>query len=320
MNGKRKRPGNKRSSYRCLSSSDLRSVRKNFDMRYIVSKEALNQNIALAQSLIGLRKLSLIFKEYYEHLFPLVSQHPTGDIFAINLQGSICYALGMANEKNKGALVNNIMDAKSLHDKGINRLYIPIDTYDGREGLPVYEAKLLAEAIHEFFGKKTTATGLVTNGCINDFHLQTKDEWVTLWSVLGNHLTGLSVGGSYWLDKAKDLPEFVKDVRIGRFMLFGYIPYSDKKYGRNCMVAECNVIGVNLTQHKVMVDLGDAYCDPAQCVPCNKDMVFVESSSNYALYFTPQASRYYIGQRLLFIPNYKHSSALARLKVRYDYE
>lgn len=289
-------------------------------MRYIVFREILNQNIEVAQSLIGVRKLSLMFKEYYEHLFSLVDQHPTGDIFAINLQDSICYALGMANEKSKGALVNNIMDAKTLHDKGLSQFYIPIDTYDGREGLSVYEAKLLAEAIHEFLDNKTVVTGLITNGCINDRHLQTKDEWDTLWSVFESLLTGLSVGGSYWLDKAKDLPEFVKDVRVGRFMLFGHIPYSDKKYGRNCMVVEGNVLGVNLSQQKVMVDLGDAYCDPAQCLPNNEDLVFTESSSNYALYYTPQVSRYYIGQRLLFTPNYKHSSALARLKVHYDYE
>lgn len=289
-------------------------------MRYIVSREILNQNIDSAQTMIGSRRLSLMFKEYYERLYLLVDQHPTGDIFAINLQDSICYALGMANEKNKGALVNNIMDVKALHDKGMSQFYIPIDTYDGREGLPVYEAKLLAEAIHEFIGKKTLVTGMVTNGCINDLHLKTKEEWKEMWSAFGNHLTGLSVGGSYWLDKAKDLPEFVRDVRIGRFMLFGYIPYSDKKYGRNCMVVEGNVLGVNLRQQKVMVDLGDAYCDPVQCVPYNEDLVFTESSSNYALYTTPQASRYYIGQRLLFTPNYKHSSALARLEVQYDYE
>lgn len=289
-------------------------------MRYIVSREILNRNIDAAQTLIGLRKLSLMFKEYYERLFPLISKRPTGEIFSINLKDSVCYALGKSNEKNKSALVNNIMDVKLLYEKGMSQFYIPIDTYDGREGLPVYEAKLLAEAIHEFFGNKTLVTGMVTNGCINDLHLKTKEEWNDLWSAFGNHLTGLSVGGSYWLDKVKDLPEFVTDVRIGRFMLFGYIPYSNKEYGRNCMVIEGNVLGVNLRQQKVMVDIGDAYCDPVQCVPYNEDLVFTESSSNYAMYTTPQASRYYIGQRLLFTPNYKHSSALARLEVQYDYE
>lgn len=289
-------------------------------MRYVVSRETLNRNIDTAQTMIGSRRLSLMFKEYYERLYSLVDHKPSGDIFSIHLLGSVCYALGMANENNKGALVNNIIDVKSLHDKGMSEFYIPIDTYDGREGLSIYEAKLLAESIHELIDKKIEVKGMVTNGCINELRLNSKEEWHNVWSAFDNHLTGISVGGSYWLDKVNELPEFVRDVRVGRFMLFGYIPYSDKKYGENCMVVEGNVLGVNLRQKKVMVDLGDAYCDPMQCEPYNEDLIFTESSSNYALFATPQVSRYYIGQRLLFRPNYKHSSALARLEVQYDYE
>ena len=86
------------------------------------------------------------------------------------------------------------------------------------------------------------------------------------------------------------------------------------------MVIEGNVLGVNLNSGKVMVDLGDAYCDPNQCKPYNQDLKLSDTSSNYAMYSTPNAGNYYLGQRLLFTPNYGHSSALSRLNIHFDYE
>lgn len=270
--------------------------------------------------MIGLRRLSLMFKEYYEQLYVLIDSMPTGDIFSVNIPNSICYALGMANDQNKGAVVNNLLDVKALHEKGMRTFYIPIDTLDGREGLSVYEARMLAESIHALIDKNAIVMGLITNGCINDKHIQSKNEWEEMWQAFNDNLSSLSVGGSYWLNKVELLPPFVKDIRIGRFMLFGFLPYSAETPGKNCMVVEGQVLGVNLSQHKIMVDMGDAYCDPTQCEPYKHDLTLTDVSSNYALYSTPNVGNFYVGQRLLFTPNYKHSSALSKLNVKFDYE
>lgn len=245
---------------------------------------------------------------------------PTGEIFSVNIPASICYALSMATDKNKGAVVNNILEVKALYEKGMRDFYIPINTLDEREGLSVYEARLLAESIHTLIDTSIGVMGMVTNGCINDRHFQSKQEWEYVWLAFDNHLLGLSVGGSYWLNKVEQLPSFVKDIRIGRFMLFGFLPYSAETPGKNCMVVEGQVLGVNLSQHKIMVDMGDAYCDPTQCEPYKYDLTLTDVSSNYALYSTPNAGNFYVGQRLLFTPNYKHSSALSKLNVKFDYE
>lgn len=289
-------------------------------MRYIVSREILNRNISVAQSLIGQRTLSLMFKEYYESLYSEKMFSPTGEIFSVNLPGSICYALGKAGAGNKGALVNVLSDAKSLYDKGVHLFYVPIDAHDGREGLSIYEARLLTDSIHQFLGEDVEVRGMITNGCVNSFHIEKREEWIDLWQAFEGHITGLSVGGSYWLDKTCELPDFVNDIRIGRFMLFGYIPYSDKEYGKNSMVLEGIVLGVNLSNHTVMVDIGDAYCDPSQCEPYQKDLSFYNTSSNYALFRSNSQNKYFIGQKLYFTPNYKHSSALARINVKFNYE
>ena len=289
-------------------------------MRYIISLEKLNKNILIAQFLIGAKSLSLMFKEYYEEIYYQLNNNYNSDIFGINIPESICYAIGRATHHNKGAVVNNLTDVANLHFSGMRLFYIPIDTTDGREGMSVYEASQLARNIHNFVDSSITIMGLVTNGCINNNHIKKQEDWYDIWSAFDGHLKGVSVGGSFWLNKHNILPEFVNDVRIGRFMLFGIIPYSEDNIGQNCMTIEGNVLGVNLSNNKVIVDLGDAYCDPEQCKPNNDDFILSDISSNYALYYTPKASMYYIGQRLLFTPSYQHSSALSKLNVRFDYE
>lgn len=261
-----------------------------------------------------------MFKEYYEDIYSGARIAPTGDIFSIRIPGSICYALGKATQVNRGALVNNILDVKALHDKGMNLFYIPIDTYDFREGLSVYEARLLAESIHKVIDEDIELRCMVTNGCINDHRLNSKRQWLDLWSSLGNHISSISVGGSFWLNKTSELPDFVSDIRIGRFMLFGFVPYCDDVIGKNSLVLEGTVLGVYPDRARVIIDLGDAYCDPSQCVPYDLGLKLDSSSSNYAVFTYPSVGKYYIGQKVLFTPNYRHSSALARLDVHYDYE
>ena len=259
-------------------------------MRYIVSKQTLNTNIKLAQQMVGKRKLSLIFKEYCEHLVPLLDERPSGELFSIGVEDSVCYALGLANSRNKAAMVNTLASASFLYEHGMKCFYIPIDTGDEREGLLVKDAASLAASIHEYLSPDIVIRGMITNGCINDVHFKRVTEWYDMWGYLVNHFVSLSVGGSYWLDKADQLPFCVEDVRIGRFMLFGYIPFSDKRPGGNCLTVESEVLNVNPRNGKVLLDLGDAYCEPSMCVPHNKDLVLEDVSSNYAVFKSASAS------------------------------
>ena len=47
-------------------------------------------------------------------------------------------------------------------------------------------------------------------------------------------------------DKIERLPDFISDVRIGEYMLFGTIPYNEDEYklGRNGIELSTKVIGV----------------------------------------------------------------------------
>ncbi len=288
-------------------------------MRYIVSKDKLNKNIAMAQSMIGQRKLSLIFKEYYEQLHDLVSEPLSGNIFSVNIPNSICYAIGLFNKNNKGAVVNNLYDCQCLYDLGKRIFYLPVDSTDGREGLPVYDAKELSYQIKSIF-PDAEVRGMITNGCINDNHFKDTNEWFGFWNEFNGTIKELSVGGSYWLNKSYLLPDFVSDIRIGRFFLFGFIPYDQLQIGHNCIKAQGTVLGINKPLKKILTDLGDAYCDPAKLYPNNRDLKLSDISSNYATFTTSEVENYRIGQKLMFDSNYKHSSAFARLNVTFDYE
>ena len=289
-------------------------------MRYIVSKDTLNNNVRLAQQMVGQHRLSLIFKEYYEQLASLLVVPPTGEIFSVGIKNSVCYALGLATKRNKAALVNTIGDVHRLRYSGICQFYIPIDTGDEREGLPLKEASCLADTIRKEYGYGVSIKGMVTNGCINDSHPKSRKEWDSVWRAIHQNVESLSVGGSFWLDKSEQLPDYVSDVRIGRFMLFGYIPYSSERPAKPCLKLESVVLGINKNAGKIMLDMGDAYCDPLQCIPCEEGLSLMDTSSNYAVFRTDDTSKYEIGQKLLFIPEYRHSAALARINVKFDNE
>lgn len=277
-------------------------------MRVEIDIAKIRHNISKAKSLTN-SSISLMFKDFYEDIY----RH-LGDvdcrIFSKNIDGSICYSLFNAQARHQGCFVTTYGDFVSNYTiNGIREFYIPVNANDNREGLSVEEAKTLCREIKSY-DSSTTLYGALTSGCLDEKH-PTREEMQNIWQSLSEYINSLSVGGSFWLAKG-DMPNYVRDIRIGEYMLFGTIPYDNNegRLGENAIKIKSRVIGVYPERNQLIIDCGYSLADVKNCTLNKKGLRFVNTSSEYSI-FEIQDCDIKIGDEIELIPDYK---SLVKLK------
>lgn len=282
-------------------------------MKVVIKTDALLSNIQKA-SMLSNKPISLMFKDFYEDVYPGIKDKIDNKIFSLNIEGSVCYSLGKAQTVHSGAIVTSVADAwRYSRECGINEFYIPIDAYDEREGLCVYDASCLAQDIKSLFDAKLY--GMITCGCMNERHPYT-DNLAAIWEALKDDVLSISLGGSFWLGKDMKLPDFISDLRIGEYFLFGTIPFHRDNYkqGDNGIEIHSKVVAVYPERNKLLIDCGYAMADIDKSVITggHNELQYVDSSSEYSIFYTQKASSYKKGDIVKFVPNYK-----SLVKLRY---
>lgn len=274
-----------------------------------INTRAILGNIEKAKSIVN-RPISLMFKDFYEDIYSHIGE--TGcKIFSKNLEGSICYSLFNSKAKHSGCFVTKDTDFMvSLCSCNIDEFYIPINANDNREGLSLKDAVRLCEFIKCHRSYPVKLYGVITSGCLNEKH-PSIDELDEIWSAVSPYMEGLSIGGSFWLAK-QNLPDYVSDIRIGEYMLFGTIPYDSTKelLGHNSIKIKASVIGVYPERTQIIVDCGYSLADVKDCTVHHQGLKYVDSSSEYTI-FELDGCKMNIGEEVEITPNYK---SLVKLK------
>jgi len=280
-------------------------------MRLKIYQQKLNDNIERAKSMVS-TEVSLMFKDFYSYMHPLVNETFKGDIFGMDIPGSVCYSVGKCGKHNSGAIVTTAADAFRCMAIGVSRFYIPIDAEDNREGLCISSAYELASLLREF--EKVEVYGLITSGCLNEKH--PSDERLDfIWRSLKDVITSISLGGSYWLDRGFSLPGFVRDVRIGEYMIFGTIPFVEDKgrFGECSVEIESEIVGVYPERSQFIIDCGYSLAEPDKCVMNGMGAYFCDCSSEYSMFLKDDGVKdLHVGMKVSMRPNYK-----SLVKLRY---
>ena len=283
-------------------------------MKVIIYTYRIVENIKKAETLVN-RPVSLMFKDFYEDIYEHIKDEVRNNIFSLHFDDSVCYSIGKAHRNQKGAVVVTEYDAMACIAKtGINNVYIPINAYDYREGVCLFQAAQIGKMVHSC-SDNAHAYAMITSGCMNG-ERPTMKELHGMWGKLNGWIEAISIGGSFWLGQNEDLPDFISDVRIGEYMLFGTIPYNDEKekLGKNGIELITKVIGVYPERNHVLLDCGYSMADMGECKCLDKNLSFYHSSSEYTVMKTVNTTcpDYCIGDTVSFIPNYK-----SLVKLRY---
>lgn len=267
-------------------------------MRVLINRVALEENIKKAKTLSQGVPVSLLFKDFYEDIYDEISPD-VQDIFSMNIEGSNCYAIGKATKKHKGAVITSVSQMRD--DLALQRIYIPINAHDDREGLAIEDVKRLSQEIKSIGPYEVI--GMITSGCLNE-RAPKLEELHNIWNHLKGYISSISLGGSYWLGRKEKLPKFIRDVRIGEYMLFGTIPYNLDwwRFGDNAILVETGVIGVYPERNHIIIDCGYSMAEPDK-FDYPTGLFYVDSSSEYTILYTTKD--YKVGDKMLIKPNYK---------------
>lgn len=279
-------------------------------MKVVVDTVCLLGNIAKAYGLVN-KPIALMFKDFYEDIYPHIQEKIRGvRYYGLNLSGSVCYSIGKATAENAGAFVTSYSDAERYAKMGISDFFIPINACDDREGLSLYETNKLGKEILGF----GAVHGVITSGCMNE-RKPSIERLVEIWEKEKGVLADISLGGSFWLGQDVSLPEFVSEIRIGEYMLFGTIPYNAQieKLGQNGVILETKVIGVYPERGHILLDCGYSMADMEKCKCLNPNLRYIDSSSEYTIMdANSKSSDFCNGDIVKFVPNYK-----SLVKLRY---
>lgn len=273
-------------------------------MRVLINRNAIIKNIKRAKTLSRGVPVSLLFKDFYEDIYSEIPPMSC-EIFSMNISLSNCYAIGQATNNHDGAVITSLSQITPELSRSLYSVFIPINAFDNREGLAVRDAWSLARAVKKEY-PYLEVIGMITSGCLNERAPKVEDLeriWEEMKEFKGC-MSSISLGGSYWLGREEQLPSFVRDIRIGEYMLFGTIPYSDdkSKEGENAIHIEAEVIGVYPERNQILLDFGYAKAEPDKC-QYPSGLFYVDSSSEYTILYTTE--KYKVGEKLLIKPNYK---------------
>lgn len=271
-----------------------------------INRKAIAYNIRKAEKIANGIPISIMVKGFYEWLFDLecVKQHK---IYSQNIPNSVCYALKSAGLRHNGAVVADFDDFKECYYScGIHEFYIPRNMSDDREGLGLKDIKRLANIIRKNY-PDVKLYMMITSGCLNDrnpglFLIQ--KEWRD-WA--SDMFDGVSLGGSFYLSQCNlDELDFVTDIRIGEYALFGTIPfcYERELLGRNAITVESEVIATYPDRRQIVVRGGYSEIDTDRCTLLSGGLTFADTSSEYTIYNDPYL-RYKVGDKVEVVPNYK---------------
>ena len=282
-------------------------------MKVIIYTDNVIKNIKKAETLVNV-PVSLMFKDFYEDIWKHIHYRVDNDIFSLHFEDSVCYSIGKAIHNQKGAVTVTAYEAMDcVVNKGIKKIYIPINAFDNREGVSLFEARQIANTVRKC-DDNSHAYGMITSGCLNE-NSPNMQRLCEIWSKLNSYIESISLGGSFWLGQNEDLPKFISDVRIGEYMLFGTIPYNsdDEKLGLNGIELQTEVIGIYPERNQILLDCGYSMADMGECRCLDNHLDFSNSSSEYTIMKVyGDSSDYCIGDIVTFIPNYK-----SLVKLRY---
>lgn len=283
-------------------------------MKVIIYTDNFVKNIRKAESLVN-TPVSLMFKDFYEDIWKHIHHRVDNEIFSLHFEDSVCYSIGKSSCNQKGAVVTTVYDAMDcVVNRCINNIYIPINAFDNREGVSLFEARQIAKMVRSC-NDNAHAYGMITSGCLNG-NRPSMQRLCEIWAILNGDIESISLGGSFWLGQNENLPKFISDVRIGEYMLFGTIPYNgdEKKMGVNGIELWTKVVGVYPERSQILIDCGYSMADMNECRCFDDGLQYSDSSNEYTVMkvINGRCTDYCIGNFVVFTPSYK-----SLVKLRY---
>lgn len=286
-------------------------------MKLLVDTRVITDNIEKAGTLTNVPAISLMFKDFYEDIHCHLDLKNEHTIFSRNLNKSVCYSIGKANNNNSAAVIVNVRQAFEYNVKfEIATFYLPINVNDNREGLSVNQAYNVAADIKSVLpGCKII--GMVTSGCINSSYAS-MTELNSIWIAIKDVVESISLGGSFYLGKCVRFPNYINEIRIGEYMLFGTIPYCNKESlcGAVGLFVESEILGVYEDRKEIILDCGYSTFDAQNSQIRYNDLSFVNCSSDYAIY-KYKDGYYRVGDKITFVPDYKSLVKLRNVEREY---
>lgn len=282
-------------------------------MKMIADIARMQGNISKAHELVG-KDISLMMKDFYDDIYEHLGVE--AKVFAKRIERSVYPTIGGEKYYHSGTFAVSKSDVKEAFDSHQD-VYIPINLNDDREGLSACEVFDLVEYANNINKSLRKIYISVTTGCINNNQPEkTFRELCSLCDLMPSCVTGVSVGGSYYLQYngigSERLPDRVSDVRIGEYMLYGTIPYCDRVeiFGENALSVEMKVVGVRRDRQHIIVSGGYSQIDTKDSPLLSGGLEFVDSSSDYTIY-RDRFNRYKEGDTIEVVPSYK---SLVKLK------
>lgn len=279
-------------------------------MKLIVDRSIMLSNVEVAESLVGSASIALMFKDFY------------ADFYDDRFSNYVCYGSKVSANR---MVTNNIKDQSKAYGKMLiseddianhiqeSRIYIPINLYDNREGLSTADAYSIVRRFKKYSGRITL---LITSGCIND-KCPVNSEIEDLWYGFKDYVSGISVGGSFYLNR--EIPDCVREVRIGEYMILGTIPYSspNEKFSEPAIMVETQVLAVYPDRNHILTDGGWSSIDTHNCQLISEGLEYVHNSCDYTIY-TDKDRKYAVGDTVYMIPDYNSLVKMQNVGRKYS--
>lgn len=160
-------------------------------MKVIIYTDNVIKNIKKAETLVNV-PVSLMFKDFYEDIWRHIHYRVDNDIFSLHFEDSVCYSIGKAIHNQKGAVTVTAYEAMDcVVNKGIKKIYIPINAFDNREGVSLFEARQIANTVRKC-DDNSHAYGMITSGCLNG-NRPNMQRLCEIWSKLNSYIESISL-------------------------------------------------------------------------------------------------------------------------------
>lgn len=279
-------------------------------MKLIVDREMMLANIKRAEQLCS-SPIALMFKDFYSDMYD--SCFADYNCFSNDCEIPFDVTANIGNPlKTKGKVITSLAELEK-HIDSIERLYVPINHLDNREGVDIITAK----KIFKRFDDKDNSYVMLTSGCISE-DAPTDEDIMRYSSIFCDHYaTGISVGGSYYLQRDFH-PSIVKEVRIGEYMLFGTIPYCNKRelFNYPALVFITKVIEVYPERKQILVDGGTASINAKDSTLLSGGIQYSNASCDYTIYNDP-FGKYKVGDIIEMIPDYNSLKLMRNVAREY---
>lgn len=264
------------------------------------------KNIERAKRLSG-SPISLMFKDFYidmyDDCFKPHKSFSNDNSKALEVSSNIWNTL-----KTRGKVITSIQQLEQSSD--LKEIYVPINFLDNREGVSVDVAKEILNS----FDRSDSSYLMITSGCISEYG-PTLNEIEILYNEFKSIVTGISVGGSYYLQFGQ-LPKFISEVRIGEYMLYGTIPYCQNRtlFGTPSLIFQTEVLEVYPGRKQIIINGGTSTINAKSSTLLSGGLEYSNASCDYTIYNDP-FGQYKVGDTIEMIPDY-NSLKLLRYVAR----